>query len=182
MKEELLHPWKLRYVVLTDKQSLIYYKEKETEKVIKGKIQLVDFKAERYEEDPTNGTCRGFYFKLTPNEVGKRVSIRIKRYFFCAFTDTEMRSWVSSIQQSIQGSLINKNTIELEEALRTTVYTIPEEEIEIESELLGKGGSGCVKKGKWLGLIVAIKSISDMANAVDVHDLASFYQEIKLMR
>jgi hypothetical protein len=85
-----------------------------------------------------------------------------------------------------QGITTSKATLELDKQLRDREYRIPSEQIDFVSHGsldLKRGGSGTVKRGRWLNTTeVAIKMLNNLPEFIDPDEMQSFYKEIRILR
>ena len=96
--------------------------------------------------------------------------------------EQEKHDWMELLRQVSSGSA----AVEIEEKLRREQYDIPSADLEWGSgptDILGKGASGVVKKGRWLKTTdVAIKALNNLPEFTDSRETTSFFKEIEMLR
>lgn len=92
-----------------------------------------------------------------------------------ASSQAEMEEWMAAIRERIGAD------VSLEK-LQNTGCEINPNDLEWSSEVIGKGGSGLVKRGTWLKSVpVAIKTLNNIPEFIEQEEYESFLKEIALL-
>lgn len=113
-----------------------------------------------------------------------------RQYIFSADSEQQRFEWIRALATWAKSDLseedkrLNFTTSKMLEHLKKSSPEIPSDQIEWnqQTDILGKGASGIVRKGTWLKTVVAIKALSNLPEFTDDEELHSFYQEIATLR
>jgi len=169
--------WKKRYFCLAN-QNLYYFKS-EKDKKPQGSIEPL----REYEvvEEPASTDRRDgqYLFDLRPKNGSGRI------WHIYAASQAEKEDWIEVLQHSTTGGAYHKKTLEIEQKLKRNQYEIPAQDLEWSQgskDVLGKGASGVVKKGRWLKTTeVAIKALNNLPEFTDEEETVGFYKEIETL-
>lgn len=123
-----------------------------------------------------------FEFSLVPKSEKER------KYVIYAISRGDKVDWMEVLEHATTGGSSTKQAVEIEEKLRRNCYDIPSNDLEWivkpdGTDLLGKGVSGVVRKGKWLKTTeVAIKALNNLPEFTDNEEMIGFYKEIETLR
>jgi hypothetical protein len=136
---------------------------------------VTQFKIEDSDDGP-------FGLRLVPKKDANGRIYKIR-----ALSEDTRVNWMEALRTISAGSNnSNKATIQIEEKLRREQYAIPAQDLEWgtgTADILGKGASGVVKKGRWLKTTdVAIKALNNLPEFTDPREMMSFFKEIEMLR
>eukprot|EP01119_Soliformovum_irregulare_P025244 TRINITY_DN92_c0_g1_i1.p1 TRINITY_DN92_c0_g1~~TRINITY_DN92_c0_g1_i1.p1 ORF type:complete len:860 (+),score=217.89 TRINITY_DN92_c0_g1_i1:181-2580(+) len=155
--------WKKRYCVVGDRHLYLYSKKNRTKEV--DSVDLFGCNVKPY-QSKKKANC----FQL--------VHMTRMDVILSAASPTEMDEWVKTIQEEINASKLSSSM----EHLKNSNAEIQEKDLEWSSEVVGKGGSGIIKKGMWLKSVpVAIKSLNNLPEFIDELELEGFYREMAIL-
>lgn len=141
----------------------------------KGVIAPKQFMIEESEDGP-------FGWRMVP----KKDPDNSRTFKLRASGDQSKVDWMEALRITSSGTQTTKATNQIEEKLRREQYDIPANDLEWgvgSSDILGKGASGVVKKGRWLKTTdVAIKALNNLPEFTDEREMISFFKEIEMLR
>jgi len=131
-------------------------------------------------QEITSTDPKTFVFQIEEKEKDKKGERKI--HFFQSSNKSLISDWIIVCNNVLQGSKQNSNIVQIEERLRHMEYSINPTDLVLEEKILGKGASGTVKRGTWLGTTtVAVKVLNELPEFTNNEDIGEFYKEIEML-